>query len=98
MPHAVYADYRMVLELIKNVTLLITLCWLHGMLMRGLEARPLLGKLAAGVLFGDTLAVDSDNRLAWRQGWLNYYQVPLAQRIPSCVTFVAPPALRITKV
>ncbi|WP_447738591.1 FecR family protein [Pseudomonas laurentiana] len=28
---------------------------------------------------GDTLAVDSDNRLAWRQGWLNYYQVPLAQ-------------------
>lgn len=29
----------------------------------------------------DTLAVDSDNRLAWRQGWLNYYQVPLAQVI-----------------
>lgn len=28
---------------------------------------------------GDTQAVDSDNRLAWRQGWLNYYQVPLAQ-------------------
>ncbi|MFI7838751.1 FecR family protein [Pseudomonas asiatica] len=28
---------------------------------------------------GYTLAVDSDNRLAWRQGWLNYYQVPLAQ-------------------
>lgn len=30
---------------------------------------------------GATLAVDSDNRLAWRQGWLNYYQVPLAQVI-----------------
>ncbi|MFB4393438.1 MULTISPECIES: FecR domain-containing protein [unclassified Pseudomonas] len=28
---------------------------------------------------GDVRAVDSDNRLAWRQGWLNYYQVPLAQ-------------------
>ncbi len=28
---------------------------------------------------GETLSVDSDNRLAWRQGWLNYYQVPLAQ-------------------
>ena len=28
---------------------------------------------------GETVAVDSDNRLAWRQGWLNYYQVPLAQ-------------------
>lgn len=33
---------------------------------------------AAGRL-GDLVAVDSDNRLAWRQGWLNYYQVPLAQ-------------------
>lgn len=33
---------------------------------------------AAGQV-GDTLAVDSDNRLAWRRGWLNYYQVPLAQ-------------------
>lgn len=28
---------------------------------------------------GQTLTVDSDSRLAWRQGWLNYYQVPLAQ-------------------
>lgn len=24
-------------------------------------------------------AVDSEGRLAWRQGWLNYYQVPLGQ-------------------
>ncbi|MDF0732834.1 FecR domain-containing protein [Pseudomonas entomophila] len=30
-------------------------------------------------LVGDVQAVDSDVRLAWRQGWLNYYQVPLAQ-------------------
>ncbi|MGC3892927.1 FecR family protein [Pseudomonas urmiensis] len=30
---------------------------------------------------GQVLAVDSDSRLAWRQGWLNYYQVPLAQVI-----------------
>lgn len=28
---------------------------------------------------GETLSVDSETRLAWRQGWLNYYQVPLAQ-------------------
>lgn len=28
---------------------------------------------------GSTLSVDSESRLAWRQGWLNYYQVPLAQ-------------------
>lgn len=33
---------------------------------------------AAGRL-GDLVAVDGDTRLAWRQGWLNYYQVPLAQ-------------------
>lgn len=33
----------------------------------------------AGGRVGDTLTVASDNRLAWRQGWLNYYQVPLAQ-------------------
>ena len=36
---------------------------------------------AVPMLSPDTLAVDSDNRLAWRQGWLNYYQVPLAQVI-----------------
>ncbi|WDY58821.1 FecR family protein [Pseudomonas sp. PSKL.D1] len=30
---------------------------------------------------GELMSVDSDNRLAWRQGWLNYYQVPLAQVI-----------------
>ncbi|WP_414154831.1 FecR family protein [Pseudomonas sp. BNK-43-a] len=28
---------------------------------------------------GAISAVDSESRLAWRQGWLNYYQVPLAQ-------------------
>ncbi|HKS13198.1 MAG TPA: sigma-70 family RNA polymerase sigma factor [Pseudomonas sp.] len=26
---------------------------------------------------GETLTVDSEARLGWRQGWLNYYQVPL---------------------
>ncbi|MBK4999100.1 DUF4880 domain-containing protein [Pseudomonas sp. S31] len=30
---------------------------------------------------GDIQPVDSASRLAWRQGWLNYYQVPLAQVI-----------------
>uniref|UniRef100_UPI0028AA4ED3 FecR family protein n=1 Tax=Pseudomonas soli TaxID=1306993 RepID=UPI0028AA4ED3 len=33
----------------------------------------------AGGVAGGVEAVDSDSRLAWRQGWLNYYQVPLAQ-------------------
>ncbi|WEJ20878.1 FecR domain-containing protein [Pseudomonas sp. SD17-1] len=30
-------------------------------------------------LAGAVQGVDSENRLAWRQGWLNYYQAPLAQ-------------------
>lgn len=28
---------------------------------------------------GQLSSVDSDSRLAWRQGWLNYYQAPLAE-------------------
>jgi len=28
---------------------------------------------------GSVHGVDSESRLAWRQGWLNYYQVPLGQ-------------------
>lgn len=28
---------------------------------------------------GAIQAIDSDNRLAWRQGWLSYHQAPLAQ-------------------
>ncbi|MFJ4055876.1 FecR family protein [Pseudomonas sp. NPDC089743] len=32
-------------------------------------------------LAGETARVDSDSRLAWRQGWVNYYQAPLAQVI-----------------
>ncbi|MFW5006802.1 LytS/YhcK type 5TM receptor domain-containing protein, partial [Pseudomonas aeruginosa] len=42
----------MILELVKNVTLMITLCWMHGMLMRFLEGRRLLGDISAGILFG----------------------------------------------
>lgn len=42
----------MILELIKNATLLVTLCWMHGMLMRYLDGRLLLGKVCAGILFG----------------------------------------------
>jgi transmembrane sensor len=30
-------------------------------------------------LAGAVESVDSDSRLAWREGWLNYYQVPLGQ-------------------
>ena len=42
----------MLLDLIENVALLITLCWLHGMIMRYLDERELLGKISAGILFG----------------------------------------------
>lgn len=51
----------------------------QGTLARELTANQQVTYRAGRV--GDTLAVDSDNRLAWRQGWLNYYQVPLAQVI-----------------
>ncbi len=51
----------------------------QGTLARELTANQQVAYSAGRV--GDTLAVDSDNRLAWRQGWLNYYQVPLAQVI-----------------
>jgi len=30
-------------------------------------------------LAGELSSVDSDSRLAWREGWLNYYQAPLAE-------------------
>lgn len=51
----------------------------QGTVARELTANQQLTYRAGRV--GATLAVDSDNRLAWRQGWLNYYQVPLAQVI-----------------
>ncbi|WP_306580620.1 FecR family protein [Pseudomonas sp.] len=49
----------------------------QGTLARELTANQQVSYSAGRV--GDTQVVDSDNRLAWRQGWLNYYQVPLAQ-------------------
>lgn len=49
----------------------------QGAVARELTANQQVAYAAGRV--GDTLVVDSDNRLAWRQGWLNYYQVPLAQ-------------------
>jgi len=49
----------------------------HGQAARELTANQQLA-YAEGQA-GKTLSVDSDSRLAWRQGWLNYYQVPLAQ-------------------
>lgn len=48
-----------------------------GQVARELTANQRLG-FAHGVA-GELEAVDSDSRLAWRQGWLNYYQVPLGQ-------------------
>lgn len=48
----------------------------------GGEARELTADQQLSYRMGqlDTVRrVDSDNRLAWRQGWLNYYQAPLGQ-------------------
>ncbi|MDH1135097.1 FecR family protein, partial [Pseudomonas mosselii] len=51
----------------------------EGQVARELTANQQLAY--AGGVAGGIEAVDSDSRLAWRQGWLNYYQVPLAQVI-----------------
>lgn len=42
----------MLIDLVENATLLISLCWLHGMITRYLDENTLPGKLAAGSLFG----------------------------------------------
>lgn len=42
----------MLLELIKNATLLVSLCWMHGLLARYLDERSTPGKLVSGLLFG----------------------------------------------
>ena len=42
----------MFIDLIENITLLISLCWLHGMIMRYLDGYERLGKVCAGLLFG----------------------------------------------
>lgn len=42
----------MVLELLKNVILLIALCWVHGLITRYVDERSPLGKGLSGVLFG----------------------------------------------
>jgi diguanylate cyclase (GGDEF)-like protein/PAS domain S-box-containing protein len=47
----------MFLDLIQNLTLLITLCWLHGMLMRYVDGHIRLGKVCAGILFGTVCTV-----------------------------------------
>ena len=49
---------------------------------RGVVARELTANQQLAYVHGhaaSTVSVDSESRLAWRQGWLNYYQVPLAQ-------------------
>ncbi|GLO59246.1 FecR domain-containing protein [Pseudomonas sp. ITEM 17296] len=49
---------------------------------QGAVARELTANQQLAYVHGhaaSTVSVDSESRLAWRQGWLNYYQVPLAQ-------------------
>jgi diguanylate cyclase (GGDEF)-like protein/PAS domain S-box-containing protein len=54
--------------LIENMTLLITLCWLHGMFMRYLDGRQALGKICAGILFGAVCMVGMKFPLVLEQG------------------------------
>lgn len=58
----------MLLDLIENVALLITLCWLHGMIMRYLDGHERLSKICAGVLFGAVCIVAMQIPLVLAEG------------------------------
>ncbi len=47
----------MFIDLIENIALLITLCWMHGMIMRYLDGYEQLGKVCAGLLFGSVCII-----------------------------------------
>lgn len=58
----------MLLELIKNATLLITLCWMHGLITRYLDERSTTGKLFSGALFGAACVIGMTFPLTLEQG------------------------------
>ena len=58
----------MFIDLIENLTLLITLCWLHGMTMRYLDGYEQLGKVCAGLLFGAVCIVGMNIPLVLTDG------------------------------
>jgi len=58
----------MLIDLIENITLLITLCWVHGMIMRYLDGRERLGMLCAGLLFGAVCIVGMQSPLVLTEG------------------------------
>ncbi len=58
----------MLLDLVENITLLITLCWLHGMIMRYLDESERLGKVFAGLLFGAVCIVGMEIPLVLTEG------------------------------
>lgn len=58
----------MYLALIENITLLIALCWLHGVIMRYLDGHKRLGKVCAGLLFGAVCIVGMNSPLVLTDG------------------------------
>lgn len=58
----------MLLDLIQNIALLITLCWLHGMIMRYLGSHERLGKICGGILFGAVAIVAMQTPLVLVEG------------------------------
>lgn len=58
----------MYIALVENITLLIALCWLHGMVMRYLDENEQLSKVSAGLLFGAVCIVGMNSPLVLTEG------------------------------
>ena len=58
----------MFLDLLENLALLVTLCWLHGSIMRYVKGHDQFGKICAGFLFGIVCIVGMMNPLVLDKG------------------------------
>lgn len=58
----------MFVDLVENLALLVTLCWLHGTIMRYVKGHELFGKICAGFLYGFVCIVGMMNPLVLGNG------------------------------
>ena len=61
-------EKSMFLELIENITLLVTLCWMQGLITRYLEGNERLGTICSGLLFGAVCIVGMTHPLVLVEG------------------------------
>lgn len=58
----------MFVDLVENLAMLVTLCWLHGTIMRYVKGHELFGKICAGFLYGVVCIVGMMNPLVLGNG------------------------------